>query len=145
MYCNKLIRIWVLEKNTYFHPNQTDVPFMERRMRLLLKMLGGGKKSAARSSSGWLASWVYEWYSTSLDEAAWRKSRVFDTFVFCLHFRGYVYDAPTSELDLKEIPRYLVACGVPPSCVWESRFADIDYSDIAFSGRAWYITSTSPN
>jgi hypothetical protein len=60
MYCNKLIRIWVLEKNTYFHPNQTDVAFMERRMRLLLKMLGGGKKSAACSSSGWLASWVYE-------------------------------------------------------------------------------------
>ena len=31
--------------------------------------------------------------------------------------------------------KVLVACGVPPG-VWESRFADIDYRDFAFSGRA---------
>ena len=37
-----------MEKNANNYPSQTDVAFMERRMRLL-KMLGGGK--SARSSS----------------------------------------------------------------------------------------------
>ena len=38
-----------IEKTVNHHPSQTDVAFMERRMRLL-KMLGGGKSSSTRSS-----------------------------------------------------------------------------------------------
>jgi len=44
----------IREKNATYHPSQTDVAFMERRMRLL-KMLGGGKSgrsSASRMGSG---------------------------------------------------------------------------------------------
>ncbi len=55
-----------------FHPNQTDVAFMERRMRLL-KMLGGGK--SGRSSAGRVASSDGGFTSdTSFDGAARRKS-----------------------------------------------------------------------
>ena len=67
-------RFEVLKNANYQHPSQTDVAFMERRMRLL-KMLGGGKSARPSSSSGRVALSDGGFTSdTSFDGAARRKS-----------------------------------------------------------------------
>ena len=63
------------DRNATFHPSQTDVAFMERRMRLL-KMLGGGKSArsvASRVLSGNASDGGFT-SDTSFDSAVRRKT-----------------------------------------------------------------------